>query len=141
MAKKGRQKQKHTAAPESAAPGGAKLGPSGWSVAYHDGAVQEYASFKDAKDRKKVLTVVALLRELGPKLIKPHSDQVHGTNKLRELRPGGGKALIRPLYAQVDQTHFVIFAVAPEAQVNESGFDAAVKRAVKRAKDDYGLDL
>jgi conjugative relaxase-like TrwC/TraI family protein len=76
-----------------------------------------------------------------PKIVEPHSKPVQGSSGLRELRPGGGRTIVRPLYARVDERQFVILAIAPDAVVDSSGFKTAVKRAQTRAKHAYGLDL
>lgn len=70
----------------------------------------------------------------------PHAKKVQGESKLYELRPGGGKTLLRPFYAQIDG-YFVILAIGPEAVADPSGFKAAVDRAKRRAKAAYGVDL
>jgi hypothetical protein len=48
------------------------------------------------------------------------------------LRPRAGRSRWRPIYRQVTARVFVIFAVGPEAGIDQAGFDAAVGRAVKR---------
>jgi hypothetical protein len=50
-----------------------------------------------------------------------------------------GRSRWRPIYRQVTPDTFVIFAVGPEAQIDQGGFDAAVGRAAKRV-DDVELD-
>lgn len=114
---------------------------SDWIVTYHDAAVVEYAALRDSRQRKGVLTIATFLRELGPKLVEPHSKALAGTRKLRELRPGGGRVPVRPLYAQVSARQFVVFAIAPESQVDPRGFRSAVQRAQDRAKADFDLDV
>jgi hypothetical protein len=116
-------------------------GPRTWLVEYHFEAIVDYNALRDAKQRKGVLTIVDILRQLGPKITEPHMKPVGGTDKLRELRPGGGKTLVRPLYFRFDERTFKILAIAPEAQVDRSGFDSAVQRAKARAKRDYGVVL
>lgn len=111
-----------------------------WLVEYHQLAVEEYAALKDKKQRKGVLTVADFLRQLGPKITEPHAKPVKGANGLYELRPSGGRALVRPLYIRVNNT-FKILAIAPEAQVDPSGFDSAVDKARARAKDSYGVTV
>lgn len=81
------------------------------------------------------------LRSLGPRCVEPHSKSVESATKLRELRPKGGRLLIRPLYAQVAERRFVIFAIGPEAEEDGPGFAAAVKRAQARALADYGIKI
>jgi hypothetical protein len=56
-------------------------------------------------------------------------------------RAGSGKILVRPLYIRWHDREFVILAVAPESQVDSSGFQQAVGRAKDRAKGDCGLDV
>ncbi len=85
--------------------------------------------------------MVEFLHQLGPRLVAPHSKTLKGERKLRELRPGGGKVLVRPLFIRFHDREFVILAVGPESQVDAPGFNQAVKRAKQRAKDDWGLDV
>jgi hypothetical protein len=118
-----------------------KFQPAGWVVVYHEQALVEFEALRDRTQRKGVLTIVSILRQIGPKIVEPHAKSVQGAKGLRELRPGGGKVIVRPLYAQVDERHFVVLAIGPDAVVDASGFKNAVKRAQRRAKDDYGLDL
>ena len=112
-----------------------------WLVEYHYAAVEEFAALKDVQQKKGVLKMADLLRQLGPKMKEPHMKPVQGSSKLRELRPGGGKTLVRPLYFRLDERTFKILALAPEAQVDKPGFNAAVDRATKRAKADYDVDV
>jgi hypothetical protein len=118
-----------------------KAKPSGWTVVYHEQAVVEFEALRDKQQRKGVLTIVSILRQIGAKVVEPHAKPVQGTSGLWELRPGGGRVIVRPLYARVDERQFVILAIGPDAVVDASGFKSAVKRARTRAKDDYGLDL
>ena len=116
------------------------MAPNSWLVEYHYKAVEEYAALKDAKQKKGVLTVADILRQVGPKITEPHAKPVKGTKGLYELRPSGGRALVRPLYVRRGDV-FKIVAIAPEAQVDPSGFASAVDRARRRAKDAYGTDV
>ena len=116
-------------------------GPITWLVEYHSEAIEEYNALRDSKQRKGVLTIVDILRQVGPKATEPHMKPVHGSDKLRELRPGGGKTLVRPLYFRFDARTFKVVAIAPEAVADPSGFDSAVERAKARARRDYGVDL
>jgi hypothetical protein len=87
-----------------------------------------------------VLTIVGILREIGPDITEPHAKPVKGMSKLYELRPGGGKVTVRPLYVRYDDRTFKILAIAPESQIDPSGFAAAVDRARRRADEDYSID-
>jgi hypothetical protein len=117
-----------------------KQAPTTWIVEYHWQAVEDLKGFND-REQKGVLTVADFLRQLGTKIKEPHMKPITGEKKIRELRPGGGRVLVRPLYFQADERTFKIVAIAPEAQANPSGFDAALKRARDRAKRDYGVEI
>jgi hypothetical protein len=114
--------------------------PTGTIVVYHPEAVDDFQGIKDKQARKKVLTIVSILRQAGTSITEPHVKKVQGEAKLYELRPGGGKTLLRPLYAQID-AYLVILAIGPKAEVNASGFAAAVKRAKRRAKEEFGVEI
>ena len=113
---------------------------STWIVHWDHRAVEEFNAYTDRRTRKSVLTVVDLLHRLGPKLAAPHAKPLTGEKKLRELRPGGGKVLVRPLFVRLNEREFVILAVAPESVADRSGFKRTVERAKARAKSDWGLD-
>lgn len=112
----------------------------GFLVEYHWEAVEDLKKFTD-REQKGVLIVADFLRQLGPKITHPHMTPLSGEAKLRELRPGGGRVLVRPLYFQFDARTFKIVAVTHESKVHPAKFEAGVKRAKKRAKRDYGLDI
>lgn len=111
-----------------------------WIVHWDHRAVVDLNEY-DKSVLKSVLTVVDFLHRLGPKIVEPHSKALKGERKLRELRPGGGRILVRPLYIRWHDREFVILAVGPESQVDGSGFRQAVARAKDRAKADWGLDV
>jgi hypothetical protein len=117
-----------------------KVSPTSWLVEHHWQAVQDLQSFKD-REQKGALTVIDFLRQLGTKSQQPHMKPIQGERKIRELRPSGGRLLIRPLYFQMDERSFKIVAGAPESKENGPGFDAAIKRAKERAKRDYGVEI
>ncbi len=121
-------------------PSASQTGPKGWLVEYHSEAVGDLKTFNQ-REQKGALTVVDILRQVGIKLKEPHMKPLTGEKKLRELRPGGGKVLVRPLYFQADERTFKIVAVAPESETDPSGFKAAVTRAKGRARRDYGVEV
>ncbi len=122
----------------TASSGGASTAPAAvpsetWIVHWDHRAVEEFNNgYTDKTVRKGVLTVVDFLHKLGPKLVEPHSKALTGEKKLRELRPGGGKILVRPLYIRFAEREFVILTVGPESMVDASGFKQATKRAKAR---------
>ena len=83
------------------------------------------------KERAALINAEAKLAALGPNLPYPHSSAVLGADRLRELRPRGGRSPWRALYRQVAD-EFVVAAVGPEAQVDPRGFAAACRRAEAR---------
>lgn len=117
-----------------------KTGPTTWMVEYHWQAVEDLKGFSD-REQKGVLTVADFLRQLGTKIKEPHMKPITGEKKIRELRPSGGRVLVRPLYFQADERTFKIVAIAPESRTDPSGFGAAVRRARDRAKRDYGVEI
>jgi hypothetical protein len=80
------------------------------------------------------LHAVEKLEAVGARLGSPHSSAVQGDagQGLRELRPRAGRSRWSPIYRRVSPSTFVILAVAPEAQIDPRGFDAAVMRAAER---------
>ena len=101
-----------------------------WSVLDHPEAEGEYGRL-DAREAAAVDSVVAKLKELGPTLPFPHSSAVKGADKLRELRPRGGRSVTRPLYRRFDDV-FVIGAYGPEAESDPKGFRRACRAAERR---------
>ena len=83
------------------------------------------------KEKAALINAEAKLAALGPNLPFPHSSAVQGADRLRELRPRGGRSPWRALYRQVGH-EFVIAAVGPEAQVDPRGFALACRRAETR---------
>jgi hypothetical protein len=80
------------------------------------------------KERAALINAEAAL---GPRLPYPHSSAVQGADRLRELRPRGGRSPWRALYRQIGG-EFIVAAVAPEAQVDARRFAAACRRAEAR---------
>ncbi|WP_445150158.1 type II toxin-antitoxin system RelE/ParE family toxin [Baekduia sp. Peel2402] len=112
-----------------------------WMVEYHPDAVEELQRLRDRQNQRRVLTIVGILRQIGPKITEPHSKSIAGAVKLYELRPGGGRTTIRPLYFRFDDRTFKVVALAPEAMTDPAGFRAAVERAQQRARRDYGQEV
>ena len=108
-----------------------------WEVLYHPKAVEERNSVRKQSegDFDAIVVVIEKLKIHGPALRFPHQSAVRGKGGagLRELRPSQGRTLWRPLYRRFENT-YVILAVGPEAQVDQSGFDTAVAHAQARRK-------
>jgi hypothetical protein len=101
-----------------------------WTVVFHPEAEAELDALP-AKERVAVMHAVEKLAGAGPALRFPHQSNVKGAERLRELRPRGGRSQWRPLYGRVGDA-FVIAAVGPEARVNVRGFRRAVTAATNR---------
>jgi hypothetical protein len=138
----GRPKPKVIAASKKAALAafkGAPIGPPS-DVRFHPSAEAELEALKlaDRDEWNAAANVVEKLRALGPNLRFPHTSAVKGAvakgTSLRELRPRQGRSVTRPLYQRFGGI-FVILAVAPEAQADGRGYDAAVAAAVSRMSD------
>jgi hypothetical protein len=101
---------------------------------WHPAADAERDASWPPEEKVAMLHAVEKLEAVGPRLGSPHSSAVQGEagQGLRELRPRAGRSRWRPIYRRVSPSTFVILAVAPEAQIDSRGFDAAVRRAVER---------
>jgi hypothetical protein len=136
---KGKKKTRKRAAPKLRAVKSDDPGPP-YVVRWHPKAVSERDASWPPEEKVAMEHAVEKLQAAGPQLKHPHSSAVRGAaaRGLRELRPRAGRSRWRPIYRRVSADTFVIFAVGPEAQIDNSGFDAAVDRAAKRFSD---LDL
>jgi len=101
-----------------------------WRVLFHPAAGQERRELT-GQERQAMANAVDKLCALGPALPFPHSSDVRGADRLRELRPRGGRSPWRALYRRVGEV-FVVAAIAPEAQVDPRGFKRAVAAAEER---------
>lgn len=101
-----------------------------WDVRDHPDAQAEHEalSFREAV---AIDNAIEKLKALGPTLPYPHSSDVKGARKLRELRPRSGRSVTRALYRQFGQT-FVIGAYGPEAEQDPKRFARACTAAEKR---------
>lgn len=71
------------------------------------------------------------LEAYGDLLGFPHTSNLKGADRLRELRPRAGRSPWRAFYRRIGDT-LVIAAVGPEANVDRRGFRAAVQHAEAR---------
>jgi len=101
-----------------------------WTVFYLPEAEGERRRLPPV-ERAALINADRKLQALGSQLPYPHSSAVKGADRLRELRPRGGRSPWRALYRQVGDA-FVVAAVAPEAQVNGRKFEAACRAAERR---------
>ena len=83
------------------------------------------------KERAALINAEAKLAAFGLSLPYPHSSAVQGADRLRGLRPRGGRSPWRALYRQIGG-EFIVAAVGPEARANARGFAAACRRPEAR---------
>lgn len=101
-----------------------------WTVLYLPEAERERTLLPPV-ERAALINADRKLQALGPQLPYPHSSAVKGADRLRELRPRGGRSPWRAPYRRFGDA-FVVAAVAPEAQVDGRKFDAACRAAERR---------
>lgn len=101
-----------------------------WSVVVHPEAEPEYETL-DAREALAVDSAIDKLQNAGPRLGFPHSSAVKGADKLRELRPRGGRSVTGVFYRQFGDV-LVIGAYGPEAEHDPKGFKRACRAAQKR---------
>lgn len=101
-----------------------------WPVFYHPEAEAELKKLP-TNEQVAVNHAVEKLEAVGPNLGHPHSSDVRGANKLRELRPRAGRCRWRAFYRGIGP-NFVVGAIGPEANVNQRGFKKAVAAAEQR---------
>ena len=94
---------------------------------WHPAADAERDASWPVGEKVAMLHAVQKLVAAGPRLGHPHSSAVRG-----EIGQSFRGSRWRPIYRRVSPSTFVILAVAPEAQIDSRGFDAAVRRAVER---------
>jgi transcriptional regulator with XRE-family HTH domain len=78
-------------------------------VLFHSKALLELRKLS-ARDRVAILAAVEKLTELGLELRFPHSSQVKGANRLRELRPRAGRSTWRAFCRRIGDV-FVIGSI------------------------------
>ena len=93
---------------------------------------------RDPQEYRAMQAAVEKLGVFGDQLPHPHSSNVQGGSKLRELRPRGGKSRYRAFYRRIGNV-IVVGSVGPEARHDPQGFRRATADAERRlAKIDSG---
>jgi hypothetical protein len=111
-------------------------------VTYDADAVLEFEDLKGRQERKATFTAIDKLGHLGPTLPPPHASSLKSSkdednSDLMELRPRRGSSQVRPIYARIGESEYVILAFAISA--DKADMDKAVKNARARLKR-YKLD-
>jgi hypothetical protein len=123
---KGSRKAKRP--PPTASAGRLREPGAPYVVRWHPDAEAERDASWPPEEKVAMNHAVEKLQAAGARLPFPHSSAVQGDagRGLRELRPRAGRSRWRPIYRQVTPDTFVTFAVGPEAQIDQGGFDAAL---------------
>jgi hypothetical protein len=108
-----------------------------YEVLWHPAADAERAAILDAAERTTIQHAREKLEALGPRLGAPHTSAIRGEDGsgLRELRPRAERSRWRPIYRQISPRIFVILAIAPEALIDNRGFDQKVRNAQRRLEE------
>lgn len=85
-------------------------------------------------EQEAVRHSIRKLGDMGAQLRFPHSSAVWGADRLRELRPRGGRSRWRAFYRQVGPVMWV-GAIGPEAAVDRLGFARALRNAERRLRE------
>jgi len=81
-----------------------------WQVRFHPEARKEERELP-AREKLAMANAIDKLRALGPALPYPHSSDVRGADRLRELRPRAGRSPWRALYRRVGDV--MVIAASP----------------------------
>jgi hypothetical protein len=101
-------------------------------VRFHHEARREFnEAIESPVEKLAMRRVLELLEQHGDQLGAPYSSQVVGAERLRELRPRGGRSPWRAFYRRIGAVLYV-GAFGPEAQSNPHGFRRAVRLAEAR---------
>jgi hypothetical protein len=87
-----------------------------------------------ATERVAVLNAAKKLEALGPDLGYPHSSAVRDADRVRKLRPRGGRSAWRAFYRRLGDV-FVVAVVGPEAEADPRGFKRAIAAAEERLEE------
>jgi hypothetical protein len=122
MAKQGKRRRKSAAKPRRDAD------VEVWIVLHLGEALEELGGVRssDAAEYQAIRTVADKLKNLGPRLVRPHSGNVQGYPDLRELRPRAGNSPWRVIYRRFGNL-MIIGGVA-----HKSSFEADAQRAARR---------
>jgi hypothetical protein len=83
---------------------------------------------------RAMVNALAKLRELGDLLGFPHTSNIEGAERIRELRPRAGRSRWRAFFRRIGD-RIAVGAIGPEAKVDPRGFARAIERAEVRLAD------
>lgn len=110
-----------------------------WSVRLHDEFDPEYAELPElAQD--EILALMALLKEYGPKLGRPHADTLNDSEhaNMKELRFKAAGGVWRVTYAFDPEREGILLVAGDKSGVGEKRF---YKQLILKSDARYGRHL
>jgi hypothetical protein len=113
--------------------------PMRWEVKFHHDFEPEYSELSEPV-QDELLAGMALLREFGPKLGRPHADTLSGSKhaNLKELRFKAGGGVWRVVYAFDPNREGIVLLAGDKAGVGEKRF---YKQLIAKSEKRYGAHL
>lgn len=95
----------------------------GWTIRLHDAFEPEFAALPEAV-QDELLALLALLKEFGPELGRPHADTLNGSRfmNMKELRFRSNGGVWRVTYAFDTRRAGVLLAAGDKSGVSERRF-------------------
>jgi hypothetical protein len=110
-----------------------------WSISLHDDFVPEYAELPE-EVQDEILAGMALLKEYGPKLGRPHADTLNDSDhaNMKELRFKAADRVWRVTYAFDPMREGILLAAGDKSGVREKRF---YKQLIEKSDARYGAHL
>jgi len=95
----------------------------GWSIRLHDAFEPEFAALSEAV-QDELLALLALLKEYGPELGRPHADTLNGSAfaNMKELRFRADGGVWRVTYAFDPRREGMLLAAGDKSGISERRF-------------------
>lgn len=110
-----------------------------WSIRLHDAFEPEFAALAEAV-QDELLALLALLKEYGPELGRPHADTLNGSSfaNMKELRFRAGGGVWRVTYAFDPAREGLLLAAGKKSGVSERRF---YRRLIARSDERFAAHL
>lgn len=111
----------------------------GWSIRLHDAFEPEFAALPEAV-QDELLALLALLKEYGPELGRPHADTLNGSrfSNMKELRFRADGGVWRVTYAFNFRREGMLLAAGDKSGVSERRF---YRRLIARSDERFAGHL
>jgi hypothetical protein len=110
-----------------------------WSIRLHDAFEREFAGLPEAV-QDELLALLALLKEYGPELGRPHADTLNDSRhaNMKELRFRAAGGVWRVTYAFDTRRAGILLAAGDKSGVSERHF---YKRLIARSDERFAKHL